>query len=152
VREVHGPALTWMLAEQRGETAAHDALWIACRHAADRCEEPARRSPKPPIRHRDLLLAATGADSDALVHPVLIRWCAAFLDQGVAYWPMPARERGFYGAIRRLYAGARWAVEPWLRPLFAELARPELADADPLRVVLGTLDALGVEEAEWEPF
>jgi uncharacterized protein YbcC (UPF0753/DUF2309 family) len=34
------------------------------------------------------------------VDAVLSKWLAAFLDQGQAEWPMPNRERGFYGAFR----------------------------------------------------
>jgi hypothetical protein len=34
------------------------------------------------------------------VDAVLTKWLAAFLDQGQAAWPMPDRERGFYGAFR----------------------------------------------------
>ena len=136
-----------MLAEL-GETRADGALWAACRHAAEAHVESPSRSPRPPVRHRDLLLAVTGADCDALVHPLLIRWCAAFLDQGVAYWPMPVRELGLYGAVCRLYGGAGRVVEPWLRPMRAALAR----DADALGVVLESLAELGVDEGEWEPF
>ena len=33
---------------------------------------------------------------DEIIHPWLIRLCAVFLDQGMAYWPMPQRELGFY--------------------------------------------------------
>jgi hypothetical protein len=50
---------------------------------------------KPPVRPRDLIVAIDPAiDTDALVNPLFIRVCAAFLDQGVAAWPMPGRERG----------------------------------------------------------
>ena len=48
----------------------------------------------PAIRHRDLLLEATGVDTDLLVNDLLIRFCAAFLDQGFAHWELPGREAG----------------------------------------------------------
>jgi uncharacterized protein len=38
----------------------------------------------------------------------LIKWCEAFLDEGHAAWPMPGREKGFYGAWRFL-AGQEWS-------------------------------------------
>ena len=43
-----------------------------------------------------------GSDASATdrVDAVLSKWLAAFLDQGVADWPMPAREDGFYEAFR----------------------------------------------------
>ena len=40
---------------------------------------------------------------ERLVHPILIRFCAAYLDCGLAYWPMPNREDGLYAAFRTLY-------------------------------------------------
>jgi uncharacterized protein YbcC (UPF0753/DUF2309 family) len=44
---------------------------------------------------------AGGAATDR-VDRVLTTWLAAFLDEGTAHWPMPGRERGFYGAVRAL--------------------------------------------------
>ncbi|TMA71606.1 MAG: DUF2309 domain-containing protein, partial [Deltaproteobacteria bacterium] len=164
VRAARGPALEWMLCEtdalarplhagDRGdEVGSVRGLWEACLLAADRHREEATTPRRPPVRHRDLLLAATGRDSDALVHPLLIRVCAAFLDQGIAYWPMPDRELGMYRAFRRLYRRRRAAGEPWMRALVAELDEQECRDADACEVVLASLDALGVVEREWEAF
>ena len=55
---------------------------------------PAERS------HRDLLRAVTGVDPAALVNPWLVRFTAAFLDRGMAEWPMPGRERGMLACFR----------------------------------------------------
>src|SRR5205807_8558296 len=81
------------------------ALWRVCEHGVSVAGPgPAHRSvPGSPAgvidpgyrRHRDLLLQATGADADLLVHDVLIRFCAAFLDQGLAHWQLPGRDDGF---------------------------------------------------------
>jgi uncharacterized protein YbcC (UPF0753/DUF2309 family) len=38
------------------------------------------------------------------VNGELIKWCEAFLDEGHATWPMPGRERDFYGAWKALAA------------------------------------------------
>lgn len=38
------------------------------------------------------------------VNDELIKWCAAFLDEGHAVWAMPGRQRGFYRAWRALSA------------------------------------------------
>ena len=68
----------------------------------------------PPVRHRDLILAiAPTLDTDALVHPLLIRMVAAYLDQGVASWPMPDRDRGLLAAVAGVYSGRLGPVEPW---------------------------------------
>ncbi len=44
----------------------------------------------------------------ALIDGELIKWCEAFLDEGHATWPMPGREKDFYGAWKFL-AGQEWS-------------------------------------------
>ncbi|MFM7818562.1 MAG: putative inorganic carbon transporter subunit DabA, partial [Verrucomicrobiota bacterium] len=39
---------------------------------------------------------------DAVIHPLLIRLTSAYLDQGVSYWPMPDRDRGFLAAVTQV--------------------------------------------------
>ncbi len=46
---------------------------------------------------------AAGAERSA-VNRVLLKWLAAFLDEGQAAWPMPHRELGFWRAWKRLAA------------------------------------------------
>jgi hypothetical protein len=68
VRALRGPALDWLLCETDVLRVPGDRrLWEACRRAITADEEPAQRA-RPAVRHRDLLLAATGTDSDTLVH------------------------------------------------------------------------------------
>ena len=55
--------------------------------------------------------AAAPRPVDEIIHPWLIRLCAVFLDQGMAYWPMPHREKGFYEGVRNLL-GQRWCCFP----------------------------------------
>ena len=129
-----------------GETVS--ALWTACVAAADALPPAPVAPASPPARHRDLLLAAAGADSDDLVHPVLIRLSAAWLDQGTAYWPMPERESGFWQAVRSLYAASR-PPGPWLTAAAAELAS---CDESPEASVLRSLEELGVPEPEHHGF
>jgi uncharacterized protein YbcC (UPF0753/DUF2309 family) len=172
VRDVRGPALEWMLCETDarrrgrrdleanrriegslgGESVRLRRLWEACLRVAQSHVEKPPPLQRPPVRHRDLMLTVAGADSDALVHPVLIRLCAAFLDQGIAYWPMPDRDLGMYRVFRRLYGQARWGAERWMRPLAAALREQERESKDALHVVLDMLDLLGVADQEWEPF
>jgi hypothetical protein len=127
------------------------ALWTACRRRVLDVREDRPRSAAV-LRHRDLLLRATGVDTDTLVDPVLIRLTAAFLDQGVAYWPMPDRELGMLGAVRTLMLQVGAVPAPWLRPLRQLLrahAKRELAADD---VVLEMLDRLGVAPDDWQPY
>lgn len=108
--------------------------------------------PPPPPRHRDLLLAATGHDADLLVNDVLVRFCAAFLDQGLAHWVLPQRDEGFFRAFCGLYRAPAAAPQRWLKGLGQELARLEDAHVTPLEMIAESLDALGVPAEEWEAF
>lgn len=73
--------------------------WAVC---FDHVPEDAEPAVRPAGRPRDGYLHLTGVDLDEIVHPLLIRLCAVFLDQGMAYWPMPSREHGFYQTVRAL--------------------------------------------------
>jgi hypothetical protein len=44
----------------------------------------------------------TGDNLIDTINDHMIRWCSAFLDEGMAVWAMPDRERGFYQAWRAL--------------------------------------------------
>ena len=81
------------------------ALWRVCCDGVR--DLPPFTPPPPAVRHRDLLLEATGEDADALVHSLLIRFCAAFLDQGLAAWPLPRSRRGLLSARSARSTGSR---------------------------------------------
>lgn len=126
------------------------ALWCTCQEGV---RGLANTAPHPgPLRHRDLLLQACGQDSDVWVHEVLIRFCAAFSDQGIAHWTLPGRSEGFWRAFCALYSQQRAGVEAWLRPLSAELQRWQQLAADPLVIIEESLRDLGVPIAEWSDF
>ncbi len=133
------------------ETFALQALWrVACDGAARVPAEAA--PPAADVRHRDLLLAATGIDTDVRVHELLIRFCAAFLDQGFARWPLPKRDDGFLRSFCAMYRRAEGPPDRWLRGLPAELARLDDGRVHPLDSVRESLDALGVPPSEWEAY
>ena len=103
-----------------------------------------------PLRHRDALRALTGVDSDELVSPTLVRWSAAYLDVGLAYWPMPSRDLGFHRAVCEL---ARHGAAPgWRGAAFRELARQRERGMDALEVIHDRLRALGVGPSEWAAY
>jgi len=127
------------------------ALWRIC---CDGVRNLPAFTPAPtlPVRHRDLLLEATGADADALVNELLIRFCAAFLDQGLAHWQLPRRDEGFFRAFCSLYRKPVGPPNRWMRGLARELGRLEDEQVAPLDSILESLEILGVPVEEWDSF
>jgi uncharacterized protein YbcC (UPF0753/DUF2309 family) len=138
VREFDAATILWR-AEQ-GDLAG-DFRQAALRALFDACftrtvaheEEPA--APRP---------------VDEVIHPWLIRLCSVFLDRGMAYWPMPHRERGFYESVRTLL-GRRGGIFPrYLTGLDEEFQRQEYFSFSAEDAVLDYLDTLCFREAGWE--
>jgi uncharacterized protein len=132
------------------ERRAASDLWHACMEAVSLLRSAVVRSGAP-VRHRELLLALDPAlDTDALVHPLLIRLCAAYLDQGVASWAMPGRDRGLWPAVADLYGGRLGPRQAWSRRLPAALRAAAGLPAD--ECVACELDRLGVPPDHREAF
>jgi uncharacterized protein YbcC (UPF0753/DUF2309 family) len=135
------------------EAARVRALWNACLGAVRRTRPVARGHQLVPHRHRDLFLATCGIDTDDWIHPVLIRFVSAYLDQGLAHWPMPLRERGMYACFLDTYASPlAHLCAPWgrnLPPLIAQDREEGRTGPSSLR---SSLVALGVPEDQWRDF
>ncbi len=127
------------------------ALWYVCRDGVELVEVPPSVTHHS-ARHRDLLLEYTGDDSDLLVHPILIRFCASFTDQGVSDWPLPDRDLGLLKSFCSLYGGIAGQPHRWMRPLAKELRRIETENITPLESVLESLEVLGVAPEDWTDF
>ncbi|MFO0900546.1 MAG: DUF2309 domain-containing protein [Pirellulales bacterium] len=140
---------TW--SEPEWERFTVQALWRVCCDGV-RNLPPYSHPPPRPVRHRDLLFEATGADPDLPVHDLLIRFCAAFLDQGLAAWELPGREHGFYRAFCELYRQPAGPPDRWRRGLDRELNRLVEQQIDPLTSIVESLQVLGVSEDEWTPY
>lgn len=56
------------------------------------------------------------------LHSLLIRYCGAYLDQGISYWPIPLRD-GFYPTFLRLYSQSGAPLGPEFRGLDARLRK-----------------------------
>lgn len=125
------------------EAVSLQALWRICETGVAGLAPP-QQLELPPLRHRDILLAATGEDSDILVHEVLIRYCAAFTDQGFAEWLLPTRSLGFYRSFFAIYGRNGGPPDRWLANLPAELHRIEQAQLSPLESIRESLELLGV--------
>jgi uncharacterized protein YbcC (UPF0753/DUF2309 family) len=87
----------------------------------------------------DLLRELTEFDIADWVNRYMIKWCGAFLDEGIAGMPMPGREQGFYFAWKKLAAGelslVLGGIDGWNAAI---LALPDRAD-DSLIQTLGSL-------------
>jgi uncharacterized protein YbcC (UPF0753/DUF2309 family) len=132
------------------ERRAASDLWHACVESAAFIR-PSVRHVRPPVRFRDLIVAIDPAtDTDVLVHPLLIRLCAAYLDQGVAAWPMPGRQRGLLHAVTAMYAGHFGPSESWSVRLPEALRAVRGVDA--VDVIAVELGRLGVPRGQWDDF
>jgi len=137
--------------EETWEAFTLQVLWRVCCNGVAQTPRAAPL-PTPSLRHRDLLLQATGEDSDLLVNDLLIRFCAAFLDQGLAHWELPRRDEGFYRSFCALYGQPSGPPDGWMRGLAAELERLKRNEIDPVQSIVESLALLGVEEFEWEDY
>jgi uncharacterized protein len=77
----------------------------------------------------------------------MIKWCEAFLDEGHAPWPMPERERGFYGAWKFL-AGREW-YPGGIAGAAQKIVRLPDHPADAL---LEHLAAIGIPQDDWKGY
>ncbi len=82
-----------------------------------------------------------------LINREMIKWCEGFLDEGHAPWPMPGREKGFYGAWKWL-AAKEWSAcgIPSSRQKIARL--PDI----PEDALLESLDALRIPSDFWPEY
>ncbi len=137
--------------ESKWEAFCLHSLWRICRDGANHVvDDPVSRVRHQ--RHRDLLLEATAEDADRYVNEVLIRFCSAFLDQGLSDWKLPNREQGFYRSFIGLYKQPMGPPDRWFFGVRAELARLDESGVGPLKSIDQSLQALGVAADEREEF
>jgi hypothetical protein len=104
------------------------------------------------VRRRDQILDLWRIDTDHLVHPLLIRVCAAFIDQGIAYWRMPGRDAGLLAVFRSLYGIGSGPPDLWMHGLSTELRRQKTDEWNAERTVCWALEELGVPRARWSDY
>jgi uncharacterized protein YbcC (UPF0753/DUF2309 family) len=136
------------------EREAVHRLWTACLAAVRRADDT---SPVPavetPVRHRDWLLEAHDFDIDAWIHPPLIRFLAGYLDQGLAHWSMPERDRGIHGCFLEIYRTSLAAqCGRWARTLPRLVADDHAAGRTALSSIAHSLAQLGVVDDECVAF
>ncbi|WP_447974553.1 DUF2309 domain-containing protein [Nitrospira sp. Kam-Ns4a] len=108
------------------------ALAQAARLSRDPTEpRPTRATPDPDelTCRSELLRGRAGVQLNELVNQQAMKWCRAFLDEGLAAWPMPNRQQGFFRAWRSLAAHDRsmvfHGVRTWPLLIQAIAAKPE---------------------------
>ncbi len=101
---------------------------------------------------RDLTLSqwcdqALGTTIVQQVNGELVKWCAAFLDEGHAVWPMPGREQGFYRAWKAL-AALEWS------PCGIAQSRRKIASLPdyPEDCLHDRLNDMGVPHSRWADY
>jgi uncharacterized protein YbcC (UPF0753/DUF2309 family) len=135
------------------ERQAVRRLWNACLEAVRRAGDPPPPVPDTPVRHRDWLLAVHDLDTDAWIHPPLIRFLAGYLDQGLAQWSMPGRDLGIHGCFLELYRSSLAAhCGRWARTLPALAADDSAASRSAVDSIAHSLAQLGVAADECEAY
>ncbi|WP_395736109.1 putative inorganic carbon transporter subunit DabA [Prosthecobacter sp.] len=165
VRRVNGVNISWQIEEGdwlqafrrdvpeaarrlRGKDRPQ-ALWDACLARVKPSPAPA---PAMTQRPRDAVLAQRGIDLDLLIHPPLIRLTGAYLDQGIAYWPMPLREEGLLKAVRKIMSQGLAMFPAHLKGVRTAFQRQASAGMSAEAVVLEALAQLAVPAEQWEEY
>jgi uncharacterized protein len=140
---------------RRARTADSDStIWeeVSLKLIGHYCCEGVRRVPliHPPvrnmIRHRDLILQVSRIDPDEPVHELLVKFCAAYLDQGFAQWRLPDRESGFLNSFCQLFQTSEVRRLPWMKNLKSEIERLQQECHTPAEWIADSLTALGVTD------
>ncbi len=129
------------------ESRAVRHLWTACVAAVARADAAPDMSPSPLVRHRDLMYAVSGIDTDEWIHPSFMRFIAGYLDQGLAHWEMPARDRGIHGCFLQVYDTSLTARSgPWAHTLPLVIREDLESGRDALGSIQHSLTQLGVTD------
>jgi uncharacterized protein YbcC (UPF0753/DUF2309 family) len=138
VREFDAATVLWRT--EQGDLA-RDFRHAALRALFDACFARAVAHEEEPAQPRPV---------DEVIHPWLIRLCSVFLDQGMAYWPMPNREKGFYESVRTLLSQPSGIFPKYLAGLDEEFRRQAYFCFSATDAVLDFLDTKYFRETDWE--
>jgi uncharacterized protein YbcC (UPF0753/DUF2309 family) len=97
----------------------------------------------------DWLDCLTGSALVEAINNQMVKWIAAFVDEGVAGWSMPSREKGFYSAWRELAQedhSSRLLGIPHVRQKFRELSD------EPEETLIKQLQDLGIPRERWREY
>lgn len=97
----------------------------------------------------DFCQRMTGARITETINDQMVRWCAAFLDEGLAGWPMPHRERGFYEAWRKL---AERDLTCWFLGIRDSRKKVRQLPSHPEDAAIQSLRTMGIPEKYWTEY
>ena len=137
--------------EDEWQSFSVQLLWRVCQSSVLE-HLPSCEARRHFIRHRDLLFAECGHDSDWLIQEPIVRFCSVFLDQGMARWNLPESEAGFYQAFLQMYSGENGTLEMWRSSLGTECRTLLKENTPALQSIENSLVELGVPSDEWEKF
>ncbi|MEZ6073584.1 MAG: DUF2309 domain-containing protein [Pirellulales bacterium] len=141
--------------ESEWEAFVLNLLWrVCCDGVATAAVDTPPPLPLPGevLRHRDLLMRATGQDADVLANEVLIPFCAAFLDQYFAQWELPGRRAGMFQSFLALYEPSFASPTGWHATLQREARRIRQSGMGPLESIQESLDLFDVPLADRDDF
>jgi uncharacterized protein len=170
VKPLGGVALKWELTETDALHAPRPDLSVEARasllneaggdpeRAMSLLWSVARRTQRAPAqtpqaatgaRLRDRMLVA-GVDTDAVVNPALIRWSAAYLDHGVAFWPMADRGEGFFKSFLHHLTLPLDIGRPWLATARTVAATALQEDWSAAKLSETLLERMGHSPSTWD--
>lgn len=132
------------LASAAGGEAPRQPVEIASATAREGREQDASRI--------DRLTRFRLTTSDPDVDELMIRFIAAYLDQGYAGTPLPAGEQGYWASFLVLYGRPALLAPRWRRSLARELGAIREAKLSPLEVIQSSLEQLGISAAEQQDY
>jgi uncharacterized protein YbcC (UPF0753/DUF2309 family) len=97
----------------------------------------------------DVLDGTLGTDFGRMAVDEISKWCAAYLDEGQANWPMPWRHLPFYAAWRAAMRHDRAPEAAGLPGFRAEVAR---LPSEPVAAIAAALDSLGLPQSEADDY
>lgn len=124
-------------------------LWEVCLARVPQHTPPPPSGPKRP---HDAVMAEKSIDLDLIVNLPLIRLTGVYLDQGIAYWPMPLREEGLLAASRQIMSQPLTIARQHLTRVSREHRRQMEHNMSADEVVMDALARLAIAPSEWEDF
>lgn len=137
-------------AEHAAVSALFAASRVVCRGIKSLPERPALARLNVDRTHRDVIRATLGEDPCEGADLWLVRFLSVYLDERVARWSMPARERGLLAAARTQLDAGRSMREPALAEVAVALDRA--APGESAELIASVLDELGVREERWDAY